>query len=93
MRVTTASFLLLLIASWLLCCGAEEVLEAVPGIYSVKAVSNGLYLPATKTFQPVTNLTMIIHTPVACATFVHYQMTLQSQNQDFYSKIQINDVE
>ena len=93
MRVAMASFLLLLIASWLLCCSAEEVLEAVPGIYSVKAVSNGLNLPATDTFQPVTNLTTLVHIPVASTAFVHYQITFQSQDKDFYSKIQINDVD
>ena len=88
MRVTSISFLLLLIAFF---CSAEEVLEAVPGVFSIKTVSNGLSLPVSTTFMPIEKLTATVHIQSACAVFVHYQMTFYTENQDFYSMLQIND--
>ena len=69
---------------------AQPVVNVVPGISSKKTESNGLYLPATSTFQPVSDLTTNIHILKPCSVFVHYQITLQSANKDFYSKLQIN---
>ena len=75
------------------CCyytRAQPVMNVVPGISSKKTESNGLYLPATSTFQPVNALTTNIHILKPCSVFVHYQITLHSSNRDFYSKLQIN---
>ena len=75
------------------CCyytRAQPVMNVVPGISSKKTESNGLYLPATSTFQPVNALTTNIHILKPCSVFVHYQITLHSSNRDFYSKLLIN---
>jgi len=41
-----------------------------------KTESNGLALPATGTFQPITTLTTNIHIDKPYSVFVHYQITL-----------------
>ena len=59
--------------------------------YSVRRrESNGLTLPATSTFKPITTLTTAIHIAKPYSVFVHYQITLHSDNKDFYSKLLIN---
>ena len=74
------------------CCysNGQSLVNVAPGIFSKKIVSNGLTLPATSSFQPVTTLTTIIHINKPYSVFVHYQITLQSGNKDFYSKLLIN---
>ena len=86
------AFLMLLIVN---CCSvyytsAQSVMNVVPGIFSKKTESNGLNLPATTIFQPITTLTTNIHIDKPYTVFVHYQITLQSTNKDFYSKLLIN---
>ena len=77
---------MLLIAN---CC-ALPVLNIAPGMFSKKTESNGLNLPATNTFQPITTLTTTIHIDKPYSVFVHYQITLHSATKDFYSKLLIN---
>ena len=69
---------------------ALPVLNVAPGIFSKKTESDGLTLPATSTFKPITTLTTNIHIDKPYSVFVHYQITLESTNKDFYSKLQIN---
>ena len=84
--------LLLLIANCYHCsCSTEEAANVVPGMFSKKVVSDGLVLPATSTFQPISSLTTTIRVVGKChAVFVHYQITLKSITRDFYSKLLIN---
>ena len=70
---------------------AAEVVNVTPGIFSKKVVSNGLSLPASNTFSPINTLTTMVHLDKPYSVFVHYQFTLQSSNQDFYSKLLVND--
>ena len=70
---------------------AIEVVNVAPGIYSKKAVSNGLRLPATNTFSPVSTLTTTIHLTKPHSVFAHYQFTMYNSNRDFYSKLLVND--
>ena len=70
---------------------AAEVVNAAPGIFSKKVVSNGLSLPASTTFSPVNVLTITLHLTKPHSVFVHYQFTFGSLNQDFYSKLLVND--
>jgi len=87
----TNCILLLLIAMNCCLCGAQEILDIVPGMFSKKLVSNGLTLPATITFKPIPSLTTTIHLVDKCyAVFVHYQITMQTTNKDFYSKLLMN---
>ena len=72
------------------CSSAQSVLNVVPGIFSKKTDSNGLTLPATSTFKPITTLTTNIHIDKPYSVFVDYQIILQSMNKDFYSKLLIN---
>ena len=69
---------------------ALPVLNIAPGIFSKKTESDGLTLPATSPFKPITTLTTNIHIDKPYSVFVHYQITLESTNKDFYSKLQIN---
>ena len=69
---------------------AQSVVNVASGIFSKKTESNGLTLPATNTFQPITALTTNIHIDKPYTVFVHYQITMQSANKDFYSKLLIN---
>ena len=82
--------LVLLIANCYYYTSALTVLNVAPGIFSKKTESNGLTLPATSTFKPITTLTTTIHIDKPYSVFVHYQITLQSANKDFYSKLLIN---
>jgi len=50
-------FSLLFVAVNCYLCGAEEILDIVPGMFSKKVISNGLTLPATSTFKPIPSLT------------------------------------
>ena len=70
---------------------AAEVANVAPGIFSKKVVSNGLHLPATNTFSPVNVLTTTVHLTKPHSVIVHYQFTFWSSNQDFYSKLLVND--
>ena len=72
------------------CTSAQSVVNVAPGIFSKKTESNGLYLPATTTFKPITTLTANIHIDKPYSVFVHYQITMHSASKDFYSKLQIN---
>jgi len=81
---------LLLIVNCYYYSSTSQVLNVVPGIFSRKTESNVLTLPATSTFQPITTLTTDIHIDKPYSVFVHYQITLSSANQDFYSKLLIN---
>ena len=69
---------------------APSVVNVASGIFSKKRESNGLYLPATSTFKPITTLTTTIDLDKPYTVFVHYQITMHSANKDFYSKLQIN---
>ena len=87
---STAVALVLLIANCYFYMGVQSVVNVTPGIFSKKTESNGLTLPATSTFQPITTLTTNIHIDKPYSVFVHYQITLKSANKDFYSKLLIN---
>ena len=71
-------------------CSATPVINVVPGIFSKKTECNGLRLPATNTYQPISTLTTTIHLTKPYTAFVHYQVTLGSTNTAFYSKLLIN---
>ena len=86
----SAVVLVLLVANCYYYTGAQSVVNVTPGIFSKKTESNGLTLPATSTFQPITTLTTNIHIDKPYSVFVHYQITFQSTNKDFYSKLLIN---
>ena len=58
-----------------------------PGIYSIKAESDGLQLPIAYTFKPITALTARAHISRKSAVFVHYQLTTTSS--EFWSKLQV----
>ena len=83
-------FLALLIAKCYYYTNSQPVLNVVPGTFSKKTESHGLYLSVTSTFQPINSLTTTIHILKPCSVFVHYQITLYSRTKDFYSKLQIN---
>ena len=90
MAVVTIAILLLLIANCCYCSSAQSVLNVAPGIFSKKTESNGLTLPATSTFKPITALTTNIHIAKPYSVFVHYQITFGTGNAAFYSKLLIN---
>ena len=90
MEKISIAILLLLIANYYYYASAQSVVSVAPGIFSKKIASDGLTLPATNTFQPITTLTTIIHIDKPYSVFVHYQITLQSTNKDFYSKLLID---
>ena len=81
---------LLLMINCYYCIDALSVVNVASGIFSKKTESDGLTLPATSTFKPITTLTTNIHIDKRYSVFVHYQITLESTNKDFYSKLQIN---
>jgi len=62
---------------------AQPVLNVVQGIFSKKTESNGLNLPATTTFQPITTLTANIHVDKPYSVFVRYQITMGTRTKDF----------
>ena len=82
--------LLFLFANCYYYARAQSVLNVVPGMFSKKTESNGLTLPATSTFQPITTLTTNIHIDKPYSVFVHYQITMGTGSKDFYSKLLIN---
>ena len=82
---------ILLILLFLNLTYGAEVVNVTPGIFSKKVVSNELKLPASNTFSPVNVLTTTVHLTKPHSVFVHYQFTLGSVNQDFYSKLLVND--
>ena len=84
------TLLMLLVANCYYYTNASPVVNVVPGIFSKKTESYGLTLPATSTFKPITALTTKVHIIKPYSVFVHYQITLQSTNKDFYSKLLIN---
>ena len=69
---------------------AGDVVNVINGIYSKRTVSDGLYLKATSTFQPVHALTTTVHIKNPSSIFVHYGITFHSAGKDFYSKLQMN---
>ena len=84
------TLLMLLVANCYYDTSASPVVNVVPGVFSKKTESYGLTLPATSTFKPITTLTNKIHIVKPYSVFVHYQITLESSNTDFYSKLLIN---
>ena len=83
-------YLLLLGGSFCCYCDAQTVLNVVPGMLSKATKNEGLTLPATSTFKPITSLTTNIHLDKSFAVFIHYQITIGTANTDFYSKLMIN---
>ena len=75
---------------FLVISSAGDVVNVIDGIYSKKTVSDGIYLKATSTFQPVHALTTTIHISKPSSIFVHYGITFDSNGKDFYSKLQVN---
>ena len=89
-RMTLAQ-LFLLACCLLQSCLGQTVINVAAGIYSTKRESNGLTLPATSgTFQPIVALTTRIHLTKPYTVFIHYQLTIESRNVDFWSKLQVN---
>ena len=87
----TAVAFVLLIANCYFYTGAQSTVNVVPGIFSKKTESNGLNLPYTTTFQPITALTTLIHLDKPYSVFVHYQITAYSKIYlDFETKLLIN---
>ena len=89
MAKISTTILVLLIAYCYYCINALPVVNVAPGIFSKKTESNGLTLPATSTFKPITALTTKIHIAKPYSVFVHYQITFGTAN-DSYSKLLIN---
>ena len=67
-----------------------DVINVASKVYSKKSTCEGLNLSATDTFKPVTCLTTTIHIDKQFSVFIHYQMTMYTDNHDFYSKLLIN---
>ena len=88
-KMILAQFLL---ASYLLqSCFGQTVINVATGVYSTKRESNGLFLSATSgIFKPFGALTTKIHLTKPYTVFVHYQLTIDSDNTDFWSKLQVN---
>ena len=86
MRILLCIQFLLITASY-----AAEVVNVTPGVFSKKVVSDGLNLPASNTFSPINTLTTTVHLDKPYSVFVHYQFTFHALNQDFYSKLLVND--
>ena len=86
MNATIITVLLLITASY-----AAEVVNVAPGIFSKKIVSNGLQLPASSTYSPVNVLTTTVHLTKPSSVFAHYQFSVYTSGNDFYSKLLVND--
>ena len=82
---------LVVFSYFLVVISAGDVVNVINGIYSKKTVSDGIYLKATSTFQPVHPLTTTIHISKPSSVFVHYGITFASSGKDFYSKLQVNN--
>ena len=89
-KISTTILVLLIANCYYYYTNAQSVVNVAPGIFSKKIESNGLTLPATSTFKPITTLTTNIHIAKLYSVFVHYQITMASPNKDFYSKLLIN---
>ena len=87
---TAFTVLVLLMVNYYYSCSSAQSVHVVSGIFSKKVERNGLALSTTSTFKPTTTLTSNIHISKPYSVFVHYQITLQSANKDFYSKLLIN---
>jgi len=85
--------LIVLIILFITVSFAAEVTNVVPGIFSKKVVSNGLHLPATNTFSPITTLTTTVHLDQSYSIFLHYQFTIVLNGKDFFSKLIVNGVD
>ena len=85
-----------LIASYFLqSCFSQTVINVATGVYSTKRErereSSGLSLSATSgAFKPIGALTTNIHLTKSYTVFVHYQLTIESDNADFWSKLEVN---
>ena len=90
MAKISITVVMLLIANCYYYTSALPVLNSAPGIFSKKTESNGLTLSATSTFKPITTLTTNIHIAKPYSVFVHYQITMETLNKDFHSKLLIN---
>ena len=90
MKILFIAGLLLATNCYYYSCSAQQVLNVVEGIFSKKTESNGLNLPATTTFHPVTTLTTNIHIDKPYSVLAHYQITMATGNKDFFSKLLIN---
>ena len=88
-KINVAILLLLIANCYCYYTSAQSVVNVAPGIFSKKTESNGLTLPATSTFEPITTLTTNIHIDKRYSVFVHYQITMET-GKDFYSKLLIN---
>ena len=88
---TKIKMILLLFALFISVSYGAEVTNVVPGIFSKKVVSNGLRLPATNTFSPITTLTTTLHLDQSYSIFLHYQFTFKTnKNYDFFCKLVVN---
>ena len=82
---------LLIICYLLQSCFGQTVVNVANGVHSTKRESDGLFLQATSgTFEPIGALTTKIHLTKAYTVFVHYQLTIETSNTDFWSKLQVN---
>ena len=92
MRATSSLVLLLLFANcYYCCCSTEEATNVVPGMFSKKVISDGLNLPVTNTFKCIPSLSTTVRiVDKFHAVFVHYQITMSTGKNDFYSKLLIN---
>ena len=88
-KVTFCTAGLLLMINCYYYANALPVVKVAPGVSSKKTESNGLILPATGTFKPITALTTTVYLKQPYSVFVHYQITMGTV-KDFYSKLQIN---
>ena len=90
MGAVKIAILLLFVGNFCCSCRAQAVLNVATGMFSKATVSDGLKLSATNTFKPINTLTTNIHLDKSYAVFVHYQITMGTGQNDFYSSLQIN---
>ena len=90
--VHPSRFLLLctIISSCYLCCNGLTKYNVYSGRYGAKTESDGLYLSATNTFQPIGTLSTVIHVTAPAAIFVQYQVTIDVSGCDFWTKLEVN---
>ena len=90
-KMNDTKLLIFLVCYLLQICFGQTVINVATGVYSTKRESNGLSLPATSgTFKPIGALTTKIHLTKPYTVFVHYQLTIETSNTDFWSKLQVN---
>jgi len=68
---------------------SSTIVNVSPGVYSYKTESDGLQLSVADTFKPITALTARVHITRRSAVFIHYQLTIQCNGYEFWSKLQI----